>query len=173
MTHIYEGSPLPDCRLAILRNHEIERKKLSAWIGDGRAILFGVAQAFTPVCTRVHIPQLVQVLPKLKAAGYDRVFVIVPDNPWTIDAWRETLATPAEITFLGDGNREFVTACGLEETSKKLGMGSCSRRYMMQVFKGRVHRLKVEKSINDIDVTDTGLTMDVAPAVLNQTQYAH
>src|SRR3954468_11018588 len=90
---ITTGSMLPSVILGRLApaSDLIEPVSLTFLLQGRRAVLFGVPGAFTPVCTREHIPGFVEHADRLRRAGVDDVICIAPNDPWTMEAWSVAL----------------------------------------------------------------------------------
>ena len=141
------GSALPDVPLARMVDGEIVAINAARIFSNKSSLIIGVPGAFTPVCTREHVPDLVRNARKLKAAGYEQIACIVANDPFVVEAWSQMLDPGREILFLADGNLQFTSALGLVSYETGLHLGQRSCRYIMRVDSGIIRYLRVEPSI--------------------------
>lgn len=141
---ISAGDRIPQAVLGRLANGVVERVSLQDFLARRRAVVVGIPGAFTPVCTCEHIPDLIDSVDRLRAAGMDEVICVAPNNPWTIDAWAERVDPQGKLMFLSDGNLSLARALGVNVTDHANMLGETSARYMMIAANGIVHRLNVE-----------------------------
>ena len=120
-------------------------------LGKGRVVLFAVPGAFTPGCSKVHLPGYVQHGAELKAKGIDAIVCISVNDAWTMDAWAESQGA-GDIVMLGDGSGVFTQAMGLAFDGSGFGLGVRSQRYSALVENGIVKELNVEPGAG-IDVS--------------------
>ena len=83
-------------------------------LGTGKVVLFAVPGAFTPGCSKLHLPGYVQHGDELKAKGVDTIACVSVNDAWVMDAWAEAQGVGDSIVMLADGNGEFTAAMGLE-----------------------------------------------------------
>jgi peroxiredoxin len=120
-------------------------------LGRGRVALFAVPGAFTPGCSRIHLPGYVQNLDRLRASGVDTVACVAVNDPWVLKAWADSQGSEG-ILMLGDGNADFTRANGLEADMSGYGLGTRSKRYAAIIDDGVVTSLEVEPT-GGIDVS--------------------
>lgn len=144
---IKAGDEIPSVKVARLEGDLPVAFDIRDIVHGHKTLLFGVPQAFTPVCSKQHIPGIIDELPRLKAAGFDQFIILAPDNPWAMAAWKEHFSEAKDVLFLSDGNSAFLDACGLKESCAGLFLGDCSKRFAMQVHDLVVTDLSVEDSI--------------------------
>ena len=118
-----------------------------------RAVVVGVPGAFTPVCTREHVPGLVAQADRLRASGVDYVICVTPDNPWVTKAWSHEVDPAAKLMFLSDDNLALARALGVNVVDQRLCLGETSSLYMLLVDRGLVRRLSVEPRVSDLTCT--------------------
>lgn len=121
-------------------------------LGEGRAIVLGVAGAYTPNCTQRNVPEFVRSAEALRAAGYQTLVCIAPDSPWIVDRWAADVDPRRTVRFLSDGNLDFVRALKLLARARDRFLGECSQRYLMSVSGGVIDRIKIDSEGLDVDV---------------------
>lgn len=114
-------------------------------IFDGRkVVLFALPGAFTPTCSRNHLPGFLANLDAIKAKGIDSVVCVTVNDIHVVNAWAKHTGAEGKITMLADDNGKFTKAVGMNKFYPDSGMGERSRRYSMIVDNGVVRQLNVE-----------------------------
>jgi glutaredoxin/glutathione-dependent peroxiredoxin len=113
-------------------------------LGSGRVVLFGVPGAFTPGCSKIHLPGFVRQADQLAAKGVDNVACIAVNDAWVMDAWGKDQGVGDKIVMLADGNGEFADAMGLSFDGGGFGLGKRSQRYAAVIEDGVITKLNVE-----------------------------
>jgi peroxiredoxin len=62
---IQPGMRLPEARLAYLADGELQTQTTDQIFRGVRAAVISVPGAFTPICTRFHIPRYVELAPQI------------------------------------------------------------------------------------------------------------
>ena len=112
-------------------------------LGTGKIVLFAVPGAFTPGCSKVHLPGYVQHGAELKAKGVDKIACVSVNDPWVMEAWAQSQGA-TEIVMLGDGAGKFTEAMGLTMDGSGFGLGLRSQRYAAVITDGVITELDVE-----------------------------
>lgn len=149
------GSRIPNVPLAQVSDGRIVTVEADQLFREGRSIVLGIPGAFTPVCTRQHIPDFVAGADAFRKSGYRNVVCIATNDPFVVDAWRRTVDPEGAIGFYSDGNLEFCAALGLVSASTGFFMGRRSQRYLLVVQDMVVQRFRVEASIESYTCTRT------------------
>jgi len=153
------GDTIPDIQIMTTKGGKPTHVQSREVLGSGKVVLFGVPGAFTPTCSDYHLPSYVIRRQELAAKGVDAVACISVNDPFVMDAWRDSQNVEDSVLMLADGNGEFTAAIGLEMDGTGFGLGSRSQRYAMVLEDGVVTGLYVEPS--------GGLTVSAADAVLD------
>ncbi|XP_064094312.1 LOW QUALITY PROTEIN: peroxiredoxin-5, mitochondrial-like [Macrobrachium nipponense] len=113
-------------------------------VSAGRKILiFAVPGAFTPGCSKTHLPGYIKQADELKSKGITEIVCVSVNDPFVMTAWGENHKVSNKIRMLADTNAEFTKSLGLEQDLAVLG-GLRSKRYSMIVEDGKVTQLNVE-----------------------------
>ena len=115
-------------------------------LGTGKVVLFAVPGAYTPGCSKTHLPGYVQGADDLVAKGVDKIVCIAVNDAWVMDAWARDQGVCDKITMLADGSGAFAKAMGLEFDMTKNGLGVRSKRYSALLEDGVVKNLDVDES---------------------------
>ncbi|WP_116367636.1 peroxiredoxin [Parahaliea mediterranea] len=108
-----------------------------------KVLLFAVPGAFTPGCSKAHLPGYVVNADKIKAKGVDTIACMAVNDAFVMDAWGKA-QNAEELLMLGDGNGDFTAALGLELDGTGFGLGKRSQRFAMLVEDGTITHLNVE-----------------------------
>lgn len=132
------GDRIPDVPLRIVIDGAPSPTTSAELLGNGRVVLFAVPGAFTPTCSRQHLPSYVESAADLSAAGVDKIVCISVNDPFVMDAWGKAEGVGEEIIMAADGNADFATAIGMEVDGSGFGLGTRSKRYAMVIEDGTV-----------------------------------
>lgn len=154
------GEKLPHAEVALMRGDALLVFDFPELL-LGRTLVVGMPGAFTPVCSHSHLPSLITAAPEL-IKWVDQILVVTPDNPWVLDAWRQTMDAPEHMLFVSDGNAVFTAACGMTHLETGDFLGQCARRYALLVNDRTVERRWVEDSIYEVGATGGGALAEAA-----------
>mmetsp|Transcript_15782 Transcript_15782/g.26633 ORF Transcript_15782/g.26633 Transcript_15782/m.26633 type:complete len:195 (-) Transcript_15782:163-747(-) len=128
---VFEGTP----------ENAIDLKEL---FGMKRGILFGVPGAFTPGCSKTHLPSYLAEYKHLKAAGVEVIACVAVNDPYVMAGWGEASRAGGKIRMLADPHAELTRALGLQVDAPPLGPGVRSKRYSLIVDKGKIVTVNLE-----------------------------
>ena len=111
-----------------------------------KVVLFSVPGAFTPTCSKQHLPSYVNNYDKLKSQGVDTIACMATNDAFVMDAWGKDQGVGTKILMLSDSNAEYSKALGLDFDLGKIGFGMRSKRFSMVVNDGTVETLNVDES---------------------------
>ena len=124
-----------------------------------KVVMFAVPGAFTPGCSKAHLPGYVVNYDAIKAKGVDAVVCISINDAWVMGAWGE--AQNAEnLVMLADGSGDLSEAMGLTQDLNGAGLGVRSKRYAMVLNDGVIEHLAVEPS-GEITVSSAEAILEV------------
>jgi len=145
---IATGGTLPSGKLTVM-GPEGPRPVTTGELFNGKkVVMFAVPGAFTPGCSRTHLPGFVVNADTILARGVDSIICVAVNDAFVMDAWGKA-QNAEKIIMAADGNGEYTRALGLELDATGFGMGKRSRRYAMVVDNGKVTYLGVDE--RDID----------------------
>lgn len=129
--------------------------------GVKKGVLFAVPGAFTPGCSKTHLPGYVENYEALKSKGVELVACVSVNDPFVMEAWGDAHKATGKIRMLADPAAEFTKAVEMTlDLSAALG-NVRSKRYSLLVENGVVKQVNVEPD-------NTGLTCSLAPEILKQ-----
>jgi len=126
-----------------------------------KVVVFSVPGAFTPTCSRQHLPGFVQQAEAMKKKGINTVACLSVNDVFVMDAWGKSAGADGKVTMLADGNAEYTKALGLELDASGFGMGIRGQRFAMVVDDGKVTALEVEPAAS-------GCTVSSAAGILSK-----
>jgi len=115
--------------------------------------LFSVPGAFTPTCSKTHLPGFVQNAASIKAKGVDTIACLAVNDVFVLDAWAKSAGAGGKVLMLADGNATYTKALGLDLDASGFGMGTRGQRFAMIVKNGVVDKLQLEPSAGQCTVS--------------------
>ncbi|KAL7460670.1 hypothetical protein ACHAXS_001112, partial [Conticribra weissflogii] len=83
-------------------------------IAGKKVAIFAVPGAFTPGCSKSHLPSFITAQDELKAKGVEMTICVATNDAFVMEAWGRTSGgSDAGIIFLSDANAELSRALGL------------------------------------------------------------
>ena len=143
---IKEGDKLPNAKVFIIdMNKEYEHIEISTneILNKEKIILFGLPGAFTPGCSKKHLPSFLKSTEKLKEKKISKVFCISINDPFVMEAWGKNYNIKDELTLLADVKGDFTKNIGAEFIWR--GWEMRSKRYTMLLEAGVVKKLVEEE----------------------------
>ena len=140
------GDKLPEVKVFIIdMNKEYEHKQISTSeiLNKDKIILFGLPGAFTPGCSKKHLPSFLESTEKLKEKNIRKVFCISINDPFVMEAWGRNYNLKDELTLLADVKGDFTTNIGAGFIWR--GWGLRAKRYTMLLEAGVVKKLVEEE----------------------------
>jgi glutaredoxin/glutathione-dependent peroxiredoxin len=153
------GSKVPDVGVRVLRDGAPTTVQTGDVLGTGKVVLIAVPGAFTPGCSKIHLPGYVKNAEELHAKGVDTIACVSVNDAWVMDAWGEDQGVGDNIVMLADGNGEFAAAMDLVMDGSGAGLGTRSQRYAAVIEDGVITSLDVESKPGvDVSSCDNLLT---------------
>ncbi|XP_057656068.1 peroxiredoxin-5, mitochondrial [Diorhabda carinulata] len=122
-----------------------------------KVIIFAVPGAFTPGCSKTHLPGYINKSEELKSQGVDEIICVSVNDPFVMSAWGKEHKTSGKIRMLADPSAALAKALDLSVDIAPLG-GVRSKRYSMVIEDGKITSLQVEPD-------GTGLSCSLAEAI--------
>ena len=108
-----------------------------------KIILFGLPGAFTPGCSKRHLPSFHESTEKLREKNIRKVFCISINDPFVMEAWGKNHNIKKQLTLLADVKGDFTKSIGAEFNWR--GWGLRSKRYTMFLESGVIKKLVEEE----------------------------
>ena len=138
------GDHLPEVEFLMMTGDGQQKVSTDVIFAGRKVVLFAVPGAFTPTCSRNHLPGFLSNVEAIKAKGVDSVVCVTVNDIHVVNAWAKHTGAEGKITMLADDNGKFTKAVGMSKFFPDSGMGERSRRYSMIVDNGVVRQLNVE-----------------------------
>ncbi len=146
------GDRLPEATFQVMTVDGVKPKTSAEIFAGRKVVLFGVPGAFTPTCSRNHLPGFIAKADAFFAKGVDTIAVTGVNDVHVMGAWAKL--NPGPVEFLADGNGDFVKAIGLDFNGTERMLGPVrSRRYALYAEDGVVKVLNVEEVASKAEVS--------------------
>jgi peroxiredoxin len=147
------GDRLPNSTFRVMTADGPKPKTTDEVFKGKKVVLFAVPGAFTPTCSKNHLPGFVKNADAIKAKGVDAICVTAVNDPFVMGAWKNASDAGDAVEFLADGSADFAKALGLELDASANGLGMRSKRYSMIVEDGVVKSLNIEDAPGKADIS--------------------
>eukprot|EP00884_Botryococcus_braunii_P015651 jgi/Botrbrau1/276/Bobra.0022s0245.1 len=104
------GDELPD--VVLYKGTPGNEVKIRELFAGKKGVIFAVPGAFTPTCSKTHLPGYIQDYDKLKAAGAEVIVCIAPNDPFVAQAWADANDAAGKVEVLADTQLAFTKAVG-------------------------------------------------------------
>ena len=142
------GDKLPSGKLTVMGPEGPSPITTEELFNGKKVVMFAVPGAFTPGCSRTHLPGFVVNADQILGKGVDSIVCVAVNDAFVMDAWGKA-QNAEQIIMAADGNGDYTRALGLELDATGFGMGMRSKRYAMVADDGKVTYLGVDTK--DID----------------------
>ncbi|XP_030743756.2 peroxiredoxin-5, mitochondrial-like [Echinops telfairi] len=162
MAPIKVGDALP--AVVVLKGGEPGTKVSLAELYKGKkSVLLGVPGAFTPGCSKTHLPGFVEQAGALKAKGAQVVACLSVNDVFVTSEWGKAHQAEGQVRLLADPTGAFgkETDLLLDDSLVPIFGNRRLKRFSMVIEDGVVKALNVEPD-------GTGLTCSLAPSILSQ-----
>ena len=121
---IKEGDQLPNLTLRSVTDDGIQNFSLHEKFQQKKILIICVPGAFTSTCHNQHLPPFIKGVDQLiNVKDINQICCITNNDPFVLDHWRSSLGA-TKITFLSDGNFEFLQKTQLIRNHEKSFMGN-------------------------------------------------
>jgi len=142
----------------LMENTPANKVNLAELCKGKTVILFAVPGAFTPGCSKTHLPGYVTAAEDLKSKGVDEIVCVSVNDAFVMAAWAQDQKAEGKVRLLADPSAELTKSFDLTIDLPPLG-GTRSKRYSMLIKDGKVEQLNVEPD-------NTGLSCSLANKIV-------
>ena len=142
---IQVGDKVPEVTLKRLTADGMAEVNTAEFFKGRTVVLFSVPGAYTPTCSKEHLPGFVARADEIKAKGIDEIVCLAVNDPFVMLAWGNEQGAEGKVTMLPDGNGDFTRAMGLTQDISVAGLGVRGKRFCMRIKDGVVETLDIEE----------------------------
>ena len=147
------GDRLPSATFKTMTAEGVKEVTTADVFAGKTVVIFAVPGAFTPTCSKSHLPGYLADREAILAKGVDTIAVTAVNDVFVMDAWSKANDADGKILFLADGSAKFATALGLALDLTAAGLGVRSQRWSMLVEDGVVKSLNLEEKPGVAELT--------------------
>jgi len=141
---IQKGDRVPSGTFDIMTTDGPGKLKSDELFAGRKVVLFSLPGAFTPTCSKGHLPGFVRLADDIRREGVDEIACLAVNDVWVMNAWGKDQGVGDRILMLADGNATYSEALGLTFDGSAGGMGVRGQRFAMIVDDGIVTFLAIE-----------------------------
>jgi 2-Cys peroxiredoxin 5 len=157
MAPVAVGDALPSVEL--FENNPGNKVNIAELCAGKKVVIFGVPGAFTPGCSKTHLPGYVAKAEEMKGKGVDEIVCVSVNDPFVMEAWGINQNADGKVRMLADTTGALTKALELDlDLSAVLGSVR-SKRFSMLVEDGKISKLNIEPD-------GTGLTCSLAESIV-------
>ena len=138
------GSQIPQSDLQVKGEGAIGVVKTEDYFKDSRVVMIAIPGAFTPTCSREHLPGFIEHYDEFRAMGVDKIACLSVNDAHVMKAWGEKMEFGEKIELLADPVGEFSEKLGLLRSHGSI-LGKRATRSAMVVDNGVVQQIFIEE----------------------------
>jgi peroxiredoxin len=109
-----------------------------------KIIVFAVPAAFSPTCSRTHLPGYLENYEKLMEKGIDAIICVSVNDIFVMKAWAKDQNSGDKVILAADGSAKFTKAIGMDVDLDTFGQGIRSKRYSMLIDDSIIKSINIE-----------------------------
>ena len=121
-----------------------------------KIIVFAVPAAFSPTCSRTHLPGYLENYDKLMEKGIDAIICVSVNDIFVMKAWAKDQNSEDKVILAADGSAKFTKAIGMDVDLDTFGQGIRSKRYSMLIDDSIIKSINIEAKPGQAE--DSGAT---------------
>lgn len=141
---IAAGEKMPTGSFGVMGASGPETLSTDELFSGKKVVLVSVPGAFTPTCSKGHLPGYVSNADQLTAQGVDTIACMAVNDVFVMHAWGKDREVGDKVVMLADGNGDYAKALGLELDATGFGMGHRGQRFAIVVDDGVATHVAVE-----------------------------
>lgn len=138
------GMKIPAITIRTKTEEGIEELETASYFAGRKIVMFAVPGAFTPTCSAKHMPNYLENMDRLKAAGFDAVACLSVNDAHVMKAWGDTTNATGHIDMLADMRAEFSRALGISADFGDV-MAERAQRCALVVEDGTITHVFIEE----------------------------
>ena len=136
------GDTIPTANITVAGVVEQTSTTSTELFSGKKVVLFALPGAFTPTCSKAHLPGYVTLFDSFIEKGVDMVACLSVNDAFVMQAWAKD-QNAENITMIADGGAVFTKALGLDMDTGDFG-GTRAQRFAMIIDNGVVSLLNIE-----------------------------
>ena len=149
---IVAGEKMPSGSFGVMKESDPDQVSTDDLFAGKKVILVSVPGAFTPTCSKGHLPGYIGHAEELAAKGVDTIACMAVNDVFVMDAWGKDRGVGDKVMMLADGNADYAKALGLDFDASAHGMGVRGQRFAIVVDDGIATHVAVEAA-GQLDVS--------------------
>ena len=141
---ISAGEKMPSGNFAVMGESGPEQVSTDELFSGKKVVLVSVPGAFTPTCSKGHLPGYVSQADEFLSQGVDAIACMAVNDVFVMHAWGKDRGVGDKVVMLADGNGDYAKALGLELDASGHGMGHRGQRFAIVVDDGTATHVAVE-----------------------------
>ena len=138
------GMKIPAITIRTKTEEGIEELETASYFAGRKIVMFAVPGAFTPTCSAKHMPNYLENMDRLKAAGFDAVACLSVNDAHVMKAWGDATNATGQIDMLADMRAEFSRALGISADFGDV-MAERAQRCALVVEDGTITHVFIEE----------------------------
>jgi peroxiredoxin len=136
------GDTIPTANITVAGVVEQTSTTSTELFSGKKVVLFALPGAFTPTCSKAHLPGYVTLFDNFLEKGVDMVACLSVNDAFVMQAWAKD-QNAENIIMIADGGAAFTKALGLTMETGDFG-GIRAKRFAMVIDNGVVSLLNIE-----------------------------
>ena len=109
-----------------------------------KIVVFAVPAAFSPTCSKSHLPGYIKSYELLREKGIDAIICISVNDIFVMKAWARDQNSNEKVILAADGSAKFTKGVGMDIDLDTFGQGIRSKRYSMLIEDSIVKSINIE-----------------------------
>lgn len=149
---IVAGEKMPSGSFGVMTESGPDQLSTDELFAGKKVVLVSVPGAFTPTCSKGHLPGYINLVDDLRSKGIDTVACMAVNDVFVMSAWGKDRDVGGKVMLLADGNADYAKALGLDFDASAHGMGIRGQRFAIVVDDGVATHVAVEAA-GEFDVS--------------------
>ena len=141
---IMVGDSIPKGNLVQMCEDGPEACDVTELCQNKRVVLFSVPGAFTPTCSKKHLPGYVSNASAIKRKQIDIIACLAVNDIHVMHAWGKSLGANNDVIMLADGNCSYTDTLGMVVDLSGANMGKRCKRFSAVIDDGVITHLNIE-----------------------------
>lgn len=149
---IVAGEKMPSGSFGVMTESGPDQVSTDELFAGKKVVLVSVPGAFTPTCSKGHLPGYINLADDLRSKGIDTIACMAVNDVFVMSAWGKDRDVGGNVMMLADGNADYAKALGLDFDASAHGMGIRGQRFAIVVDDGVATHVAVEAT-GEFDVS--------------------